>query len=120
MEQQWYVTVGENDQRGPLTEEQVTELIESCQVSGADYCWTEGFEGWAPLTQVLAALIPDPGATTVTFHTGTTPTSLPLDEITRDDDIRIFTVIDGDQVAFAVARMNGDLIAYPVTRIEVQ
>ena len=52
MEQQWYVTVGENDQRGPLTEEQVTELIESCQVSGADYCWTEGFEGWAPLTQV--------------------------------------------------------------------
>jgi len=52
MEQQWYVMVGENDQRGPLSEAEVNELIESRQASAADYCWTEGFEGWAPLQQV--------------------------------------------------------------------
>jgi len=52
MGQQWYVMVDENNQRGPLTEEGVKELIESGHVSGANYCWTEGFEGWAPLGQV--------------------------------------------------------------------
>lgn len=52
MGQQWYVMLGENEQRGPLTEEEVRGLIGSGQVSGANYCWREGFEGWAPLVQV--------------------------------------------------------------------
>ena len=74
----------------------------------------------APLADVLAALEPASDAATVILHTDGDPTSLPLDEVLNDNDVRIFTIIDGDQITFAVARMDGTVIAPHVTRIEVQ
>ncbi len=73
-----------------------------------------------PLGQVLAALKPREDATTVLVHTPTEPVELPLDEVLGDDDLRLFTVIGEENVSFALARMDGSVLAARVTRIEVR
>jgi energy-coupling factor transport system substrate-specific component len=73
-----------------------------------------------PLGKVLAAMDPQAGAGTVTAHTGGEPVSLPLSEVLADDSLRIFTVIGEDDVTFALARMEGDVLAPEVTGIEVK
>lgn len=74
----------------------------------------------APLAEVLTGQEPAPEATTITFHTDADPIILPLNEILRNDDVRIFTLITGDQMTFAIARMDGTVIAPHVTHIEVK
>jgi ABC-type thiamin/hydroxymethylpyrimidine transport system permease subunit len=74
----------------------------------------------APLGKVLAALEPQAGATTVVVHTGDEPLSLPLADVSADDDIRLFTVIGDADITFALARMDGQVLAARVTRIEVR
>ena len=73
-----------------------------------------------PLGKVLAAMEPQAGAGTVTAHTGGEPVSLPLSEVLADDSLRIFTVIGEDDVTFALARMEGEVLASEVTGIEVK
>jgi ABC-type thiamin/hydroxymethylpyrimidine transport system permease subunit/DMSO/TMAO reductase YedYZ molybdopterin-dependent catalytic subunit len=73
-----------------------------------------------PLGIVLAAMEPQTGAVTVVVHTGGEPVSLPLAEVLADDGLRIFTVIGDDDVTFALARMDGEVLAASVTRIEVK
>jgi energy-coupling factor transport system substrate-specific component len=74
----------------------------------------------ASLGQVLAAMEPAAGAGTVVVHTGGEPISLPLAEVLDGDDVRIFTVIGQADVAFALARMSGEVLAANVTGIEVK
>ena len=74
----------------------------------------------APLGQVLQSMQPETGATTVLLHTGAEPVSLPLADVLGNDEVRIFTVIDPTAVTFAVARMDGRVLAPRVTRIEVR
>jgi hypothetical protein len=45
---------------------------------------------------------------------------MPLADVLGDDDLRIFTVIGGTDVSFAVARMNGEVILSRITHIEVK
>ena len=73
-----------------------------------------------PLGIVLAAMEPQTGAVTVVVHTGGEPVSLPLAEVLADNGLRIFTVIGDDDVTFALARMEGEVLAANVTRIEVK
>ena len=73
-----------------------------------------------PLGKVLAAMKPQAGAETVVLHTGGEPLSLPLADVLADDDIRLFTVIGEADVTFALARMEGEVLAAQVTRIEVK
>ncbi len=73
-----------------------------------------------PLGKVLASLSPTADAATVVLHTPDGTEALALDDVLGSDEIRIFTVIREDGVDFAVARMNGDVIAQHVKRIEVQ
>ncbi|HQE93918.1 MAG TPA: ECF transporter S component [Anaerolineae bacterium] len=73
----------------------------------------------APLSEVLKALEPAPEATTVVLFTPEEPITIPLDRALRDDETRIFTVIGTERVTFAVAQMDGTVIAPQVTRIEV-
>jgi ABC-type thiamin/hydroxymethylpyrimidine transport system permease subunit len=72
------------------------------------------------LGKVLAAMNPQTGAETVVIHTGAEPLSLPLAEVLADDDIRLFTVIGEAEVTFALARMDGEVLAARVARIEVK
>ena len=54
MANSWHVLLEGNVQRGPLTEEQVREMIASGQVAGGNYCWTDGLANWVPLADVAA------------------------------------------------------------------
>jgi ABC-type thiamin/hydroxymethylpyrimidine transport system permease subunit len=72
------------------------------------------------LGQVLKAMTPHADATTVVAYTTTEPVELHLDEVLEDDDLRLFTVIGEEDVSFALARMNGDVLSARVTRIEIR
>jgi DMSO/TMAO reductase YedYZ molybdopterin-dependent catalytic subunit len=79
------------------------------------------------LGQVLESMEPQPDASRVVLHqVEGEPVSLSLAEVMEDEKLRIFTIIDGvsqseaSDISFAVARMNGEIIARQVTRIEVQ
>ncbi|MBN1875959.1 MAG: ECF transporter S component [Anaerolineae bacterium] len=75
----------------------------------------------APLGLVLQAMQPQPEAKTVQLHTSTgTAATLSLQEVLDNDDIRIFTLIDPSNVTFAVANMDGTVIAADVIRITVE
>jgi hypothetical protein len=74
----------------------------------------------APLGQVLQSMGPLPEATSVPLQTGGEPVTLPLAGVLGDDSVRIFTVIDPAGMSFAVARMDGQVLASPVTAIEVR
>jgi hypothetical protein len=73
----------------------------------------------ASLTKVLGTLDLAADATTIILYTDGDPVTLPLSDVAGSDDVRIFTVIGADRVTYAVARMNGTVIAPQVTRIEV-
>jgi DMSO/TMAO reductase YedYZ molybdopterin-dependent catalytic subunit len=73
-----------------------------------------------PLGQVLAAMEPQAGAETVVLETGAGSLSLSLAEVLADDGLRLFTVIGEADVTFALARIEGEVLAAHVTRIEVQ
>jgi ABC-type thiamin/hydroxymethylpyrimidine transport system permease subunit len=73
-----------------------------------------------PLGKVLAAMQPQAGATTVVVYTDDEPLSLPLADVLPDDDLRLFTVIGEADVTLALARMEGEVLATQVTRIEVK
>ena len=73
----------------------------------------------ASLMKILTALEPAAEATTVIFHTTGEPVSLPLSDVLGDDKTRVFTIIGADGLTFAVAQMDGTVIAPQVTGIEV-
>jgi energy-coupling factor transport system substrate-specific component len=73
-----------------------------------------------PLGQVLQTMNPRPEARTVLLYTNGEPVSMPLADVLGDDDLRIFTIIGGTDVSFAVARMDGEVILSKITRIEVR
>jgi ABC-type thiamin/hydroxymethylpyrimidine transport system permease subunit/DMSO/TMAO reductase YedYZ molybdopterin-dependent catalytic subunit len=73
-----------------------------------------------PLGKVLAVMEPQPEATTVWVYTGGEPVSLPLADVLDDNDLRLFTVIGESNVTFALARMQGQVLAAEVTRVEVR
>jgi ABC-type thiamin/hydroxymethylpyrimidine transport system permease subunit len=73
-----------------------------------------------PLGQVLQAMAPRPEAMTVVVHRDGEPISFALADVLGDDDLRIFTIIGETDVSFAVARIDGQVLAARVTRIEVK
>jgi hypothetical protein len=74
----------------------------------------------ALLNQILLALQPAPDATSVVLTTPADLVSLPLADVLGDDDIRLFNLIGETTITFAVARMDGTVIAPQVTAIEVK
>ena len=73
----------------------------------------------APLGSVLQSMQPEPAAARVIVWPGEEPVSLPLSEVLADDDLRLFTIIGDEDISFALARLSGEVLAYPVTGIEV-
>lgn len=74
----------------------------------------------APLGTVLQSMLPRPEAASVWLLTGGDPVTLPLADVLGDDSVRIFTIIDPAAVSFAVARMDGQVLAPHVLGIEVR
>ena len=73
-----------------------------------------------PLGKVLAVMEPQSEATTVWVYTAGETVSLPLADVLDDDDLRLFTVIGESDVTFALARMQGQVLAAQAIRIEVR
>ena len=73
-----------------------------------------------PLGKVLAVMEPQPEATTVWLYTDGETVSLPLADVLDDNDLRLFTVIGESNVTFALARMQGQVLAAQAVRIEVR
>jgi hypothetical protein len=59
-------------------------------------------------------------ATKVILISANEQITIPMDELSTDDDIRLFTVIQEQGILYAVAHMDGELIAWPVTQIIVE
>ena len=74
----------------------------------------------APLGQVLEGMGLQPGASTVVVDRAGDPISIPLEVVLRDDKVRVFTIVGEDEVSFAVARMDGEVLASDATGIEVR
>ncbi len=75
-----------------------------------------------PLGRILVSMSPLDGATEVVARTPDGEVTLPLTEVLADDDVRIFTAFgeEGEGSSFAVARMNGTVLASYVTSLEVR
>jgi ABC-type thiamin/hydroxymethylpyrimidine transport system permease subunit/DMSO/TMAO reductase YedYZ molybdopterin-dependent catalytic subunit len=73
-----------------------------------------------PLARVLRAMEPQDRATTILLYTNGELLSVPLADAMADDDLRLFTVIGEQELTFALARMDGEVLAAEVTRIEVR
>lgn len=54
MDRYWHVTLNSGEQRGPLHEGEVQQLILSKALTGKNYCWTDGLAEWIPLETVDA------------------------------------------------------------------
>ncbi|MCU0522932.1 MAG: ECF transporter S component [Anaerolineae bacterium] len=74
----------------------------------------------APLGRVLASMSPAADATEVLIETPEGSPSLPIADVLGEDDVRIFTIIGEDAITFAVAWMDGTVVAPQVTALEVQ
>jgi hypothetical protein len=93
--------------------------MDSTQVNLGDGAGGRKLQG-APLGEVLASMNPQERAATVVMTGPNAPVTFPLSEVLNDDDLRIFTVINETTIDYAVARMESEVLAYPVTTIEVQ
>jgi DMSO/TMAO reductase YedYZ molybdopterin-dependent catalytic subunit len=101
---------------GPYDPEAWQFEMDSAQVDLGD--GTRKLQG-APLGDIIQSMQPTADADTLIVHTDDEEATLSLSDVLGDDDIRIFTAIDDAGVTYAVARMDGEVIAASVTHIEV-
>ena len=80
---------------------------------------SEKYQG-VSLAKVLGAMPLSPDARTVVLATGEAEVSIPLAEVMGNDDLRIFTVIEANSISFALATMDGQVVADPILSIEVR
>lgn len=52
MEQVWHVTLSDGQQRGPLSADEVKQILAAGQATEQCYCWRTGFTNWMPLGKV--------------------------------------------------------------------
>ena len=75
-----------------------------------------------PLGRVLASMSPLDDAAEVVARTPDGEVTLSLADVLADDDVRLFTAFgdEGEGSSFAIARMNGAVLATHVTSLEVR
>ncbi len=74
----------------------------------------------APLGRIIEAAQPISDAGRVIVEGADAQASLALDEILGNDKLRIFTVIEGKSMTYALGRMNGEVLVENVQRLNVQ
>jgi len=70
--------------------------------------------------KVISAAFPNQTPQTVQFSNAEDGVGLTWDELNENDNLRLFTVIGEDSISYALAKMSGDVILFPVTLIDVQ
>jgi energy-coupling factor transport system substrate-specific component len=74
----------------------------------------------APVGSILEAAQPTGDAEELIVEGASTQVSLTLDDVIDNDAIRLFTVIEGASMTYALGRMNGDVLVENVQRLTVQ
>ena len=70
--------------------------------------------------KIVTAAFPGQTPTVLQFSNSDEGITLSWDELDQNDDIRLFTVIGEDSISYALAKMSGDVILFPVTQIDIQ
>ena len=80
---------------------------------------TQKLQGVA-VWKVISAAFPGQIPTEIQFSNADDGVTLSWDEIDQNDDIRLFTVIGEDSISYALARMSGDVLLFPVSQVDIQ
>jgi ABC-type thiamin/hydroxymethylpyrimidine transport system permease subunit len=70
--------------------------------------------------KVVSAAFPGQTPNEIQFSNQDDGLTLSWDELDQNDSIRLFTVIGEDSISYALAEMSGDVILFPITRIDTQ
>jgi ABC-type thiamin/hydroxymethylpyrimidine transport system permease subunit len=74
----------------------------------------------APLNLILEETQVSPEATKITLFNNQEQVNIPLDEIMKDKEIRLFSIMSGNEISFSVASMDGKVFINKITKIEVE
>ena len=72
-----------------------------------------------PVWKIVEANLSEGTPTEVVFKSDEDSLVLGWDEVSNDDTLRLFTVIEEDGLSFTLAYMSGEVQLYPVTEIEI-
>jgi len=73
-----------------------------------------------PVWKVIKSVQPDQSISEVVFSSPEETLKMTWAEINNDDNIRIFTVIEEEDISFALAKMSGEVLLFPVREIGIQ
>lgn len=74
----------------------------------------------APVWKILSPHVKDPQPAEVNFSNDSEQLSISWSAIKGNDNLRIFTLIEQDEIDFVLATMSGEVRLFPVKLIEVQ
>lgn len=72
------------------------------------------------LGKVIASLVPETGAVHVIIQTPDDIVTLQIEDVLADDDLRLFTIVNEDAISYALAHMDGRVVANNVIHIEIE
>ena len=73
-----------------------------------------------PLWKVIASVQPDQPISEVVLSSPEETMKMTWLEINNNDDLRIFTVIGQEDISFALAKMSGEVLLFPIREIGIQ
>lgn len=75
----------------------------------------QGVPVWKVTTPIAKGTIVE-----MTFRNETDEVLLPWSEVAENDDLRIFTIVQGDGLSYALGKMSGEVLVYPLSVIEIR
>ena len=72
-----------------------------------------------PIWMVIESLLTDQIPQEVIFSSPEETRTVTWSEISNNDDLRVFTVIEEDKISYALAKMNGEVLLFPLDEIRV-
>jgi energy-coupling factor transport system substrate-specific component len=73
-----------------------------------------------PLWKVISSVQPDQPISEVVLSSPEETMKMTWLEINNNDDLRIFTVIGQEDISFALAKMSGEVLLFPIREIGIQ
>ena len=70
--------------------------------------------------KVVSTAFPGQAPIEIQFSNQNDGVTLSWEELNENDNIRLFTVIGEDSISYALAKMSGDVVLFPVTQIDIQ
>jgi len=74
----------------------------------------------APLSLILEEIQVSPEATKTILSNSQEQIEIPLNEIMKDKEIRLFSIMSGNEMSFSVASMDGKVYITKITKIDIE